>query len=133
MDIQADGQQQKGQDKMCSRHVGGRTVRRLFLPGLLFLISTPCCPEKTSFCPFVELQAVQKQEHKQDTHPRALRCSFLAHTPLSLAYTQPHPHTGDVLSQRSQAGVELSSGPAEWGYGYSGTHEMMETNKMADH
>lgn len=48
------------------------------------------------------------REHKQTLIPGHYALFFfLAHT---LAYTNTHLHTGDILSQRSQAGVELLTG-----------------------
>lgn len=54
-------------------------------------------------------RGTQSTGTQTDTHPWTFML-FFSWLTLSLAYTNTHLHMGDVLSQRSQAGVELLTG-----------------------
>lgn len=114
MKIWADSQKRKGRDKMCSQHVD----RQMSLTARTSVShSHPLLSRGELFCPFVELQAIWIEGQLHAKHRNTNRHSsldiyapFFSWLTLSLAYTNTHLHTGDILSQHSQAGVELLTG-----------------------
>lgn len=52
--------------------------------------------------------------HKEQKHKKTLNpghYALFSYLTICIAYTNTHFHTGDILSQHSQAGVEVLTGP----------------------
>lgn len=110
MDIQADGQQQKGQDKMCRRRVDGRTDISS-CQDLCSLLAPPAVQKRLNFVHLWSCKLFRNRNTNKTLIPRHY-AALSWHTPLSLAYTQPHPHTARGTFYRSAVRQELSYRPA---------------------